>query len=92
MWDEGLNSVVLPTLSTMILFVFTINFFRYLMNTSHIQIRDATKEHNWKTITGTSKVLARISRTVQTVPSPSRSVDEAKLRHRSLHMYAGILL
>jgi len=91
MWDEGLNAIVLPTLSTMILFVFTINFFRYIMGTSHLQIRDVTKEHNWKMITETSKVLARISRTVQTI-LPPWSFDEAKLRHRSLHMYTGVLL
>ncbi|RLU26489.1 hypothetical protein DMN91_000285 [Ooceraea biroi] len=55
MWDESLNTIVLPTLSTMIFFVFTFNFLRYLMGNSHIQIRDVTKEHNWKTITGTTK-------------------------------------
>ncbi|CAL1686703.1 unnamed protein product [Lasius platythorax] len=55
MWDEDLNIIILPTLSTMIFFIFTINFFRYLLSNSHIQIRDVTKEHNWKSIKGTTK-------------------------------------
>ncbi|XP_070156608.1 diacylglycerol kinase epsilon [Polyergus mexicanus] len=55
MWDEDLNIIILPTLSTMIFFVFTVNFFRYLIGNSHIQIRDVTKEHNWKSIRGTTK-------------------------------------
>jgi len=57
MWDEDLNTIVLPTLSTMIFFVFTVNFFRYLIGNPRIQIRDVTKEHNWKAITGTTKVF-----------------------------------
>lgn len=55
MWEEGLHAVVLPTLSTMIFLVVTINFFRYLIGGPHIQIRDATKEHSWKPISGASK-------------------------------------
>lgn len=61
MWEEGLNTIVLPTLSTMIFFIFTLNFLKYLVGESHIQIRDITKEHNWKTIRGTSKVFSRIA-------------------------------
>jgi len=57
MWDEDINAIILPTLSTVIFFVFTINFFRHLMRNPHIQIRDVTKEHNWKPITGLTKVL-----------------------------------
>lgn len=60
MWNEDLNSIILPTLSTMIFFIFTINFFRYLVGSPHIQIRDVTKEHNWKTISGVTKVLLGI--------------------------------
>lgn len=56
MWNEDLNAIVLYILSIMIFFLFTIHFFRYLINNSHIQIRDATKEHNWKAISGITKV------------------------------------
>lgn len=64
MWNEDLNTIILPTLSTMIFFIFTINFFRYLLGSSHIQIRDVTKEHNWKAISGISKVLLRIYKSI----------------------------
>jgi len=57
MWDEDINTIILPTLSTVIFFVFTIKFFRHLMRNPHIQIRDVTKEHNWKPITRTTKVF-----------------------------------
>ncbi|XP_011699774.1 PREDICTED: diacylglycerol kinase epsilon [Wasmannia auropunctata] len=55
MWNEDLNTIILPTLSTMIFFVFTVNLFRYLVGSPHIQIRDVTKEHNWKAISGITK-------------------------------------
>ncbi|KYM94857.1 PREDICTED: diacylglycerol kinase epsilon [Cyphomyrmex costatus] len=55
MWDEDLVTIALPTMSTIILFVVTVNFFKYLMNGPHIQIRDVTKEHNWKAIRETAK-------------------------------------
>jgi len=64
MWNEDLNTIILSTLSTMIFFVFTIHFFRYLVGNSHIQIRDVTKEHNWKAIRGTTKVFLRIYKTI----------------------------
>lgn len=60
MWSEDLNIKIISTVSTVIFCVFTINFFRYLLNSSHIQIRDVTKEHNWKSIKGTTKVFSRI--------------------------------
>ncbi|XP_012256504.2 diacylglycerol kinase epsilon [Athalia rosae] len=50
MWGGELTDVVLPTVSTMIIFVLTVNIVRYLMAEPHIQIRDATKEHSWKNI------------------------------------------
>ncbi|XP_072744672.1 diacylglycerol kinase epsilon-like isoform X1 [Anoplolepis gracilipes] len=65
MWDEDLNVVVLPTLSILIFFVLTMYFFRYLINSyiqldlisSHIQIRDITKEHNWKPMSEITKAV-----------------------------------
>ncbi|XP_078039440.1 diacylglycerol kinase epsilon isoform X1 [Augochlora pura] len=48
MLEEELSTIVLPTLSTMLFFIFTLYFFRYLIGEPHIQIRDVTKQHNWK--------------------------------------------
>ncbi|XP_046428712.1 diacylglycerol kinase epsilon isoform X1 [Neodiprion fabricii] len=50
MWEGELSDVILPTVSTMIIFVMTINIVRYLMAEPHIHIRDATKSHSWKPI------------------------------------------
>ncbi|XP_076390877.1 diacylglycerol kinase epsilon isoform X3 [Megachile rotundata] len=50
MLEEGFTTIVLHTLSTMIFFIFTINFFRYLIGEPRIHIRDVTKQHNWKSI------------------------------------------
>ncbi|KAG5311936.1 DGKE kinase, partial [Pseudoatta argentina] len=55
MWDEDLITIALPTMSTIVFFVFAVNFFRYLIGSPHIQIRDVTKEHNWKAINETDK-------------------------------------
>ncbi|XP_053994936.1 diacylglycerol kinase epsilon [Hylaeus anthracinus] len=55
MLEDGLTTIVLPTLSTMIIFLFTLNFFRYLIGKPYIHIRDVTKEHNWKPITRAKK-------------------------------------
>jgi len=64
MWDEDLITIALPTMSTIVFFVFTVNFFRYLIGSPHIQIRDVTKEHNWKAINETAKVFLRIYRII----------------------------
>lgn len=64
MWDEDLITIALPTVSTIVFFVFTVNFFRYLIGIPQIQIRDVTKEHNWKAINETAKVLLRIYRVI----------------------------
>lgn len=56
MLEEGFTTIVLPTLSTMILFIITLNLFRYLVGKPCIHIRDVTKEHNWKSITRENKV------------------------------------
>ncbi|XP_076247982.1 diacylglycerol kinase epsilon isoform X2 [Calliopsis andreniformis] len=50
MFGDGFTTIILPTLSTMIFFIFTLNFFRYLVGEPHIHIRDVTKKHNWKSI------------------------------------------
>ncbi|XP_011139591.1 diacylglycerol kinase epsilon [Harpegnathos saltator] len=55
MWEENLNTIVPAMLSTMVFFIFTLNFLRYLVDDQHIPIRDITKEHNWKTVRGITK-------------------------------------
>ncbi|XP_011305118.1 diacylglycerol kinase epsilon isoform X1 [Fopius arisanus] len=50
MWENGLGTVLIPTVSTMIIYVITLNLVRYLMKDSHIPIRDVSKNHNWKNI------------------------------------------
>ncbi|XP_033330475.2 diacylglycerol kinase epsilon [Megalopta genalis] len=50
MLEEELSTIVLPTLSTMLFFIFTLYFFRYLIGEPHIHIRDVTKQHNWKSL------------------------------------------
>lgn len=56
MLEDGFTTVVLPTISTMIFFLFTLNFFRYLVGEPYIHIRDVTKQHSWKTIRQETKV------------------------------------
>lgn len=55
MWDVDIGTIIVPTISTMLLFVFTIKFFKYFIGEQHIQIQDS-KHHNWKIIKKTSKV------------------------------------
>ncbi|XP_034933931.1 diacylglycerol kinase epsilon [Chelonus insularis] len=50
MWEAGLCTVIIPTVSTMIIYMLTVNLMRYLMRDPHISIRDASKNHNWTTI------------------------------------------
>ncbi|KZC08572.1 PREDICTED: diacylglycerol kinase epsilon [Dufourea novaeangliae] len=55
MLEEGFTTIVLQTLSTMIFFVVTLNFFRYLIGEPHIHIRDVTKQHSWKSAKNETK-------------------------------------
>ncbi|KAI4494193.1 hypothetical protein M0802_009062 [Mischocyttarus mexicanus] len=55
MWEEGFKTVILPTLSTMLVFVLVINFFRRITEETYIHIRDVTQEHNWKPIRKVTK-------------------------------------
>lgn len=57
MWEEGFKSIILPTLSTMLVFVLVINFFRRITEETYIHIRDVTQEHNWKPIRKVTKVI-----------------------------------
>jgi len=41
-------NVFLPTLTTILIFIFTINIIKYLTSDPHIPIRDTTKQHNWQ--------------------------------------------
>ncbi|CAL7933848.1 unnamed protein product [Xylocopa violacea] len=50
MLEDGFTSIVLHTLSTMVFFVFILNFFQYLLGDPHIYIRNVTKKHNWKSV------------------------------------------
>lgn len=57
MWDVEVNTVVFQTISTMIFFIFTYNIVKYYSaEDRYLQIRDSTKKHSWKMISGTSKV------------------------------------
>lgn len=61
MWDVEVNTIVFQTISTMIFFIFTYNVVRYYSaEDRYIQIRDSTKKHSWKMISGTSKVFSYI--------------------------------
>ncbi|XP_047347530.1 diacylglycerol kinase epsilon-like isoform X1 [Vespa velutina] len=55
MWEEGFKTIILPTLSTMLVFVLVINFFRRITEETYIHIRDVTQEHNWKPIRKVTK-------------------------------------
>ncbi|XP_043281428.1 diacylglycerol kinase epsilon [Venturia canescens] len=55
MWEAGFGTVILPTVSTLVVFVITVNLVKYLMCDSHLQLRDVSKEHNWTTIAGNNK-------------------------------------
>lgn len=58
MWDVEVNTVVFQTISTMIFFIFTYNIVKYYSaEDRYLQIRDSTKKHSWKMISGTSKVV-----------------------------------
>ncbi|XP_014298896.1 diacylglycerol kinase epsilon isoform X2 [Microplitis demolitor] len=54
MWDSGLCNVIIPTVSTMIIYVLTVNLVRYLMRDNHLSIRDVSKKHNWTPIVSSS--------------------------------------
>ncbi|KAJ8681555.1 hypothetical protein QAD02_017347 [Eretmocerus hayati] len=54
MWTEGLYTCVLPTISTMIIFVVTINVVKFLIGEFNVHIRDR-KKHNWQVIRRTSR-------------------------------------
>ena len=57
MWEIEIGTLIVPTVSTVILFIFTVNFFKYFMVEQHIQIQDMSKHHNWKVINKTSRVI-----------------------------------
>ena len=60
-WDSGFAlTVVLPTISTIVLFVLSVNIVKYLMTDSHLHVRDVSKNHNWTIITGSNKVTVKI--------------------------------
>lgn len=58
MWETGFGTVILPTVSTLVVFVITINLIKYFMGDSHLQLRDVSEEHNWTTIAGNNKVVS----------------------------------
>jgi hypothetical protein len=57
LWDAGLVNVFLPTLTAILIFVFTINVVKYLTSDLHILIRDTSKQHNWHHAKLLSKVF-----------------------------------
>lgn len=61
MWDNGLCTIIIPTVSTVLLYVITMNVVKYFMKDSHIPIRDVSKQHNWTSIKGDSKVCIYFS-------------------------------
>jgi hypothetical protein len=46
--DAGLMNVFLPTVTAILIFIFTIRIIKYLTSDPHIPIRDTTKQHNWQ--------------------------------------------
>ncbi|XP_074098663.1 diacylglycerol kinase epsilon [Cotesia typhae] len=54
MWDSGFCNVIIPTVSTMIIYVLTVNLVRYLMRDNCLSIRDVSKNHNWTPIVSRS--------------------------------------
>ena len=55
MWADGFYGCFLPTVSTMIIFVVTINVVRFLIGEFNVHVRDS-KKHNWQIIKRTSRV------------------------------------
>jgi hypothetical protein len=55
MWAEGLYGCLFPTVSTMIIFVVSVNVIRFLIGEFNIHIKDS-KKHNWQVIKRTSRV------------------------------------
>ncbi|CAD6241355.1 GSCOCG00002681001-RA-CDS [Cotesia congregata] len=54
MWDSGFCNVIIPTVSTMIIYVLTVNLVRYLMRDNCLSIRDVSKNHSWTPIISSS--------------------------------------
>ncbi|KAL7288695.1 hypothetical protein TKK_0017420 [Trichogramma kaykai] len=54
MWSEGIYGCLLPTVSTMIIFVVTVNVVKFLIGEYNVHIRDR-KKHNWQLIKRTSR-------------------------------------
>ncbi|XP_011501792.1 PREDICTED: diacylglycerol kinase epsilon [Ceratosolen solmsi marchali] len=54
MWADGLYGCFFPTLSTILIFVVSVNVIRFLIGEFNIHIRD-NKKHNWQIIKHTSR-------------------------------------
>lgn len=55
MWADGFYGCLLPTVSTVIVFVVTLNVVRFLIGEYNVHIR-YSKTHNWQNINRTSRV------------------------------------